>query len=464
LICIKAIRRLDPDHATMKHIPFPSALLEARVPRYTSFPPANRFSSDVGPAQMASWLDTVPDDASVSLYIHVPFCRRLCWFCACHTQGARSDEPVDRYLDHLEEEIAMVRAKLPARLQVSALHLGGGTPTLLSPDRLDRLAAMIAASFVDEDDREFSVEIDPAECDAACLDRLVAHGLTRASIGVQDFDLTVQSAIGRQQSAELTAETVQALRVRGIGAINFDLPYGLPHQSQATLADTLRSVLEMRPDRIALYGYAHVPWMSRRQRLIPNHVLPSSQERVAQSSMAREALIANGYVPVGIDHYALPHDALAAAARAGTLRRNFQGYTTDEASTLIGLGPSAVSRFVQGYAQNAPVTGQWQSALSGGALATVRGHLLSPSDRLHADIIEALMCSGSVDLADCCTRHDADLEPFIRIARDAVKQMPGAARLEGTRITVTSPLCTRLIASRFDPALERSEDRFSKAS
>ncbi|MGR3736983.1 MAG: oxygen-independent coproporphyrinogen III oxidase [Limimaricola soesokkakensis] len=464
MICVKDKRCFVPDQALMKHIPFPSALLEARVPRYTSFPPANRFSSDVGPAQMASWLDAVPDGAPISLYIHVPFCRRLCWFCACHTQGARTDEPVDRYLEHLEEEIAMVRAQLPAKLHVTALHLGGGTPTLLSPDRLDRLAAMIAASFSQQGQKDFSVEIDPAECDAARLDRLIAQGLTRASIGVQDFDPTVQSAIGRHQSAELTAETVQALRNRGIGAINFDLLYGLPLQSQATLAATLQNVIEMRPDRIALYGYAHVPWMSRRQRLIPDHVLPDTQERVMQASMAREALIANGYVPIGIDHYALPHDALAVAARAGTLRRNFQGYTTDQAPTLIGFGPSAISRFDQGYAQNAPATGQWQSAVSGGALATVRGHLLSRNDRLHADIIETLMCRGMVDLADCCTRYEADLAPLIRCAHKVVEQLPDAAKLEGTKIVVSSPLYTRLVASRLDPGLERQTDRFSEAS
>ncbi|SDE37197.1 oxygen-independent coproporphyrinogen III oxidase [Limimaricola pyoseonensis] len=447
----------------MTHDPLKTRLLEARVPRYTSFPPANRFGPEVGPDQMAQWLGATPPGAPVSLYIHVPFCRRLCWFCACRTQGARSDEPIDRYLDHLAIEIGLVRDRLPRDVATTALHLGGGTPTLLSPDRMDRLAAMVEDAFPAHPGREVSVEIDPCECDGARLDKLMEIGLTRASIGVQDFDREVQSAIGRHQSAARTARIVEGLRERGVGGINFDLLYGLPHQTEAKLADTLRQVLEMRPDRIALYGYAHVPWMARRQRLISESTLPDATERLGLSALARDALLANGYVEIGIDHYALAGDSLAQAERSGRLHRNFQGYTTDATERLIGLGPSAISRFPQGYAQNQAATGAWQDRLAGATLATARGHVMSKTDRAIAFIIERIMCEGRVDLRG--GQDDPDmLERTLPLARRAIEEFPGIARLDGPVLQAGSREYWRLLASVFDTEYEDSAGRYSMAS
>lgn len=448
----------------MTHDPLKTRLLEARVPRYTSYPPANRFGPDVGPAQMTDWLCATPSDAPLSLYVHVPFCRRLCWFCACRTQGARSDAPLDRYLDHLAVEIGLVRSLLPRRVATTALHLGGGTPTLLSPDRLGRLAAMLDDAFPAGPAREVSVEIDPCECDGARLDRLMEIGLTRASIGVQDFDAKVQSAIGRHQGAARTARIVEGLRMRGVAGINFDLLYGLPRQTETTLADTLRQVLQMRPDRIALYGYAHVPWMARRQRLIPEDALPEAAERLRLAALARAALLASGYVAVGIDHYALPQDSLAQAAQADRLHRNFQGYTTDAAERLIGFGPSAISRFPQGYAQNEVATGAWQDRLERGGLTVSRGHAMSEEDRLRAFVIERIMCEGSVDLRAACRDDEARLSDCLSLARNAIAAFPGIATLEDGVLVAGAVEHWRLLSSAFDAGHEDGGGRYSMAS
>lgn len=448
----------------MMHDPLKTRLLEARVPRYTSYPPANRFRPDVGPAQMTEWLGATPSGSPLSLYVHVPFCRRLCWFCACRTQGARTNEPIDRYLDHLAVEIELVRDLLPRDITTTALHLGGGTPTLLSPDRLERLAAMLNDAFSADPEREVSVEIDPCECDGARLDKLMEIGLTRASIGVQDFDEEVQSAIGRRQSAARTARIVEGLRRRGIKGINFDLLYGLPHQTEATLADTLRQVLQMRPDRIALYGYAHVPWMARRQRLISETALPDPAARLRLSALARAAFLANGYVAIGIDHYALPEDSLTRAANAGRLHRNFQGYTTDAAERLIGFGPSAISRLPEGYIQNQAATGAWQDRLERGSLTVSRGHAMSEEDRLRALIIEKIMCEGLIDLQAFCLNNEDQLCRYCSIAEQAIIEFPGIATLDDGVLIAGAVEHWRLLASAFDAEHQDSNAHYSMAS
>ncbi len=440
--------------------PLRHALLTARVPRYTSYPPADRFTAAVAAPQMAAWLGAVPPGAPVSLYVHVPFCRRLCWFCACRTQGTRSDAPLDRYLDHLACEVAAVADRLPP-VAVSALHLGGGTPTLLAPDRLDRLAAMLSRAFPIGAATEVAVEIDPTESDDARLDALARMGLSRASIGVQDFDEAVQAAIGRRQSAEVTATAVHGLRARGVSSVNVDLLYGLPFQTADSLDRTVDTVIDLGADRIALYGYAHVPWVARRQVLIPERALPRPEARLDLSDRARARLLAAGYVAVGIDHFAKPDDPLARAAAQGRLRRNFQGYTTDAAQTLIALGPSAISRFPQGYVQNAPATDAWQAALSRGELPAVRGVALTPADRAAAAVIEALMCRGRVDLSAI---DGAETASLLATARAALDRYPGAGWLEGTRLILATPAAARLVAQGFDPGAATARRRYSQAS
>ncbi|NDV01283.1 oxygen-independent coproporphyrinogen III oxidase [Pseudoroseicyclus tamaricis] len=441
-----------------------TALLDARVPRYTSYPPANRFSPAVGAETSAAWAADLPAGADLSLYVHVPFCRRLCWFCACRTQGTTSDAPLDSYLSHLEREVALVAPLLPAGHRTSALHLGGGTPTLLSADRLDRLGEILAPVIHRDAATEVAVEIDPCELDAPRLDALLRLGLTRASIGVQDFDPAVQAAIGREQSPQVTAHAVDGLRARGVAGVNFDLLYGLPHQTEARLVATLTEALRHRPDRVALFGYAHVPWMSRRQKLIAEEALPDAAARLHLNATARALLEAEGYVSIGIDHFALPHDSLVAASAAGRLHRNFQGYTTDDAAALIGLGPSSISRYPQGYAQNAPATGAWAERVMAGSLATVRGYALSPEDALTAEVIERLMCDAAADLPALAARHGAPAAPLLALAEAGMTRLPGAARLSDGVLSVADAALSRIVAAWFDEGLTGDTGRFSMAS
>ncbi|MFX0546719.1 oxygen-independent coproporphyrinogen III oxidase [Roseovarius sp. S1116L3] len=373
--------------------------LASRAPRYTSYPPATQFGPSIGPDTMLDWLSQIEPGAKISLYAHIPFCRRLCWFCACRTQGTSTEAPLAPYIDALEAEADIIAAALPPGVMTSHLHLGGGTPTFLPPDLLMRLYGLLEERFPRAPGAEISIEVDPTEIDDARLDALAASSVTRASLGVQDFEPAVQAAIGRPQSFEQTKFAVDGLRKRGINAINLDLLYGLPHQTQASLQRTLEMALSLSPDRMALYGYAHVPWASKRQVMIREEDLPRAQERLALSQRAAERIVEAGYTAIGIDHFAKPGDTMSIAANAGTLHRNFQGYTTDGAQTLIGLGASSISRLPQGYAQNAPATAAWKARIEKGRPATIRGHIDTEDDHLRAAVIERLLCDFRVDPA-----------------------------------------------------------------
>ncbi|MEM7711102.1 MAG: oxygen-independent coproporphyrinogen III oxidase [Pseudomonadota bacterium] len=393
----------------------PRDIFKTRAPRYTSYPPATQFDDSVGPARAAAWLGAVPADEAVSLYVHIPFCRRLCWFCACRTQGTKTDAPLWPYVDALLREADLVADALPGPVRTAHLHLGGGTPTILPTALIGTLLDGLTARFPADAGAEISIEVDPAEQDDPRLDALAAGGVTRASIGIQDFEPRVQDAIGRPQTPEQTAQVVAGLSERGIARINFDLLYGLPHQDVETLARTLDKALDMGPDRLALYGYAHVPWASKRQVMIDAKTLPDGVTRLALAEMAAERLEAAGYVRIGIDHFARPDDPMARAARDGTLRRNFQGYTTDTAGTLIGLGASAISRLPSGHAQNAARTADWRDRVRNGRLATVRGHAMTADDDLRARMIERLLCDFALvpaqfgDDALTVRRHTAEI-------------------------------------------------------
>lgn len=374
-----------------------SGLFDTNVPRYTSYPPANHFGAQEGSLHQGAWLSTVPDGATVSLYIHIPFCKRLCWFCACRTQGTKSLRPVEAYVENLLEELRLVRSKMRQNIALTQLHLGGGTPTILSPQTMQRLLTHIFEAFDKADDFEFSVEIDPTEATDALLATLAANGMSRASIGVQDFEPAVQEAIGRPQTFEQTAHVVKVLRHAGVGSLNMDLLYGLPHQTRHGLSGTLQQVLSLQPDRLALYGYAHVPWMSKRQVMIDADALPDGETRFALAALANEVLVADGFEAIGIDHFARAGDTLALAQAHGTLRRNFQGYTDDTSEVLIGLGASAISRFPQGYSQNAAATSTYVKHVLNGELAGMRGYQMNIQDSVTARMIETLMCQFTLD-------------------------------------------------------------------
>ena len=427
-------------------------LFDARVPRYTSYPTAPQFTDSVGSLQFRQWVEAIQPGSRVSLYLHVPFCRRLCWFCACRTQGTSSEAPVIAYVETLKAELQHLKALLPQGVTLSRLHWGGGTPTLMPAAQMRALAAAIFDAVPMGKGAEFSVEIDPGEIDAERLDALAEAGMNRASIGVQDFDPEIQQIIGRDQSYEVTRKAVEMIRARGVTSLNADILFGLPYQTRARLSDSVQKLLSLSPDRVALYGYAHVPWMARRQQMIPSDSLPRPEERLALFEAAQELFTWDGYDEIGIDHFARPGDGLAVAAKNGTLRRNFQGYTDDTSEVLIGLGASSISKFPQGYAQMNPATSGWTKAVRDGEFAITRGHAFKGEDRLRARIIEALMCDFAVSSAELMRDFGTD-----RAALDALFA-PVAAKFapfvvhdaRGLTITPAGRPLTRMIATRFD--------------
>lgn len=439
-------------------------LFDARVPRYTSYPTAPHFGASVSHGLFADWIGAIPSGSEISLYIHVPFCRRLCWFCACRTQGTSSDEPVRAYTETLKTEIALLKARLAPGVKLSRLHWGGGTPTLLKADMIRDLAATIFDAVPMGPTAEFSVEIDPDEIDADRLDALAACGMNRASIGVQDFDPEIQKTIGRIQSYELTKRVADMIRERGVRSLNADILYGLPHQTPARIADSVQKLLTLSPDRVALYGYAHVPWMSRRQQMIPSDAIPTPQERLKLFETARKLFAWDGYQEIGIDHFARPDDGMAVAARNGTLRRNFQGYTDDTSPVLVGLGASSISRFPQGFAQNVSGTSDYTKAIRAGQFSTHRGHVFSGEDGLRGRIIEALMCDFRVDRAELIRDFgttDARLDALFTTAAAA---FPGMVTLDASGFAIPDkarPLA-RMIARAFD-AYDQSKAQHSAA-
>jgi oxygen-independent coproporphyrinogen-3 oxidase len=426
-------------------------LFDARVPRYTSYPTAPQFAGGVGPQMFAKWIEAIPPQSSISLYLHVPFCRRLCWFCACRTQGTTGDDPVIAYAKMLQSEIALLARHLPQGVTLSRLHWGGGTPTMLAPGLIRDVAGAILDVAPLAKGAEFSVEIDPNEIDEARLDALIAAGMNRASIGVQDFDPQIQKAIGREQGFELTRVVVGMIRARGVSSLNADILFGLPHQTKAKIADSVGKLLSLSPDRVALYGYAHVPWMSKRQQMIPSDAMPTPQERLGLYEAAQALFLTHGYQNIGIDHFAKPTDAMAVAARTGHLRRNFQGYTDDVAQTLVGLGASSISKFPQGYAQNASGTAAHTQAIRAGQFSTHRGHVFAGEDQLRGRIIEALMCDFRVERAELAGFGIAADKVAAMLAKVAAA-FDGVVVLNDAALTIlphARPLA-RMIARGFD--------------
>ena len=427
-------------------------LFDARVPRYTSYPTAPHFGPEIGSGDFVRWIEAIPEASEISLYIHVPFCRRLCWFCACRTQGTTSDAPVVAYVETLKAEIALLGAHLPRGVTLSRLHWGGGTPTLLSADLMRDLAETIFAVAPMAADGEFSVEIDPNEIDDARLDALAAMGMNRASIGVQDFDPKIQAAIGREQGYQLTRDVAERIRARGVASLNADILYGLPFQTGPRISDSVQKLLTLSPDRVALYGYAHVPWMSRRQQMIPSDAMPTPEERLSLFETARQLFLWDGYVEVGIDHFAKPEDGMARALQAGSLRRNFQGYTDDPAPVLIGLGASSISRFPQGFAQNASATAQHTKAIRDGQFSTHKGHRFQGEDLLRARIIEALMCDFRVSRDELLQDFDitpARVDGLFHVAKAEFGDMVRVTEEDFIIPERARPL-TRMIARAFD--------------
>jgi oxygen-independent coproporphyrinogen-3 oxidase len=437
----------------------------ASVPRYTSYPTAPHFHPGVTNETYRSWLRALAAGSELSLYIHIPFCDRLCWFCACHTKQILRYGPLSRYLEALYKEIVAVGSLLDPGIRVGAVHFGGGSPTMLKPDDIVKLDRRLRTAFQYLPNVEISVEMDPNDMEESRFDALAQIGMTRVSLGVQDFDPKVQKAINREQSFEQTKAVVDGARLRGVSSVNLDLLYGLPHQTCESVEETMSQALTLRPDRVALFGYAHVPWMKKHQTMIDEASLPDTVQRFEQARRAGALITASGYEAIGLDHFARPEDSLAMARRSGAMRRNFQGYTVDQSDTLIGLGASSIGKLPQGYIQNCTATGEYERMVAESGLAAVRGYALSDDDRIRAWVIERLMCDFSFSQTEMQERFGDRAGPIIDQAKFLAATGAGQFERRGDSFTVTEsarPL-VRLIASKFDAFLGKGSARHSAA-
>lgn len=374
-----------------------------RLPRYTSYPTALEF----GPLEAQihdAWLGALPQSEPVSLYFHIPYCDKLCWFCGCFTTISNKYGPVENFLEVIKKEILQT-SKKTGKLKVSHIHFGGGSPSILKPDDFKSLIDVLSECYDIENAPEFAVEIDPR---TVGRDKIMAYaeaGVNRVSLGIQDFNKKTQVAINRIQSVELIEENMAHFKEAGIERINFDLIYGLPHQTIETITETINKTLEFKPSRIALFGYAHVPHMKKHQELIAKHTLPNQKERQAQFNWASKMLLENGYRAIGLDHFALPDDHLFVSFDQGKMKRNFQGYTEDVADTLIGFGPSAISSLPGGYAQNIPAIREYIEKVNGGITPVTRGLKITDQDKMFRDVISTLMCYFEVDPVKIAIEH-----------------------------------------------------------
>jgi oxygen-independent coproporphyrinogen III oxidase len=376
-------------------------------PRYTSYPPATRFRGDFAAADAARELSTIQAGEPISLYAHIPFCSQLCWYCGCNVTATRDRSRGSIYVDTLIREIGLVAERLgPARL-LAELSLGGGSPNFLETPDLVRLLGAIFRRFALTDEAELGIELDPRDTRAEQIDACADLGFTRVSVGVQDFDPGVQQAIHRIQSVEQTRAVVERARLRGFRSVNVDLVYGLPGQTIASIDRTLEGVITLAPDRLAVFGYAHMPHLRPHQTLVERAApIPGLRARVELLRTVMDRLADAGYVRIGLDHFARPGDPLVEAAENGTLGRNFQGYVVHRADQLIGVGASAISDSGHAYWQNAVDVEDWTSAVEAGALPVTRGVRLDADDEVRRFVITRLMCDGRVELDEVEARHD----------------------------------------------------------
>ncbi len=440
-------------------------------PRYTSYPTADRFVEAFGEDDYLQAIEqrnvgglALP----LSLYVHIPFCESLCFYCACNKIVTKHHERSAEYLRYLTREVDLHVSRLGQGQTITQLHLGGGTPTFFSDDELDELMAMLRRNFKLDPGGEYSIEIDPRTVTEARLARIAAMGFNRLSFGVQDFDHEVQKAVHRIQPVEQVFDLVAAARRMGFQSVNVDLIYGLPMQTAESFQRTLKQVAELRPDRIALYAYAHLPERFKPQRRINDYELPTAGDKLSMLSNAVAAFLSNGYVYVGMDHFALPEDALAIAKRQGRLHRNFQGYSTQPDCDQISLGVSAIGRIGPTYSQNAKTIEEYYDMLDQGRLPIVRGLPLTRDDLVRRAVIMALMCQGrlqyeSINLAyliDFKEYFEAELKSLEVLARDSLVELDAT----GIQVTGLGWYFVRAVAMVFDRYLQadRNRARFSK--
>ncbi len=447
-------------------------------PRYTSYPTAPQFTEDFGADELRRQIlrsNAEPIPRALSIYVHVPYCFMPCFYCGCNRIITRDTRKGERYLEHLLLEIEQVSPLFDRDRDVLQVHLGGGTPNFLRPSQLGHLIESLSRHFhfSSRSDRDFSIEIDPRNVEPGDIRELAAIGLNRASLGVQDFDPDVQKAVNRLQSVEQTLEVIEACRDSGFRSVNVDLIYGLPKQSLAGFEKTLDTVVEARPDRLAVYGYAHLPHLFKAQRPLDASQLPDAATRLALLRLAIERLTDAGYRYIGLDHFALPSDDLALAQASGSLHRNFMGYTTHAECDLVGLGVSSISHIGDSFSQNPRDVPAWEVAVESGRLPVWRGLQMDPDDRLRADVIQQLMCAGRIDVGQVEHRYDIDFREYFAATWPELERLAREDLLtigpDGIVATSQGRYLLRIIAMCFDrylqqpPCTTRGPTSYSKA-
>jgi oxygen-independent coproporphyrinogen-3 oxidase len=443
------------------------ALLERHekpVPRYTSYPTAPHFHEDIGPDTYREWLSDIPSDVKLSLYAHIPFCDTLCWFCGCHTKITARYEPIAAYLEILLKEIALAGEVLGKGRPISHIQWGGGSPTILTPDDVRRLAGQFTSRFELTEDAEFALEIDPRGVEPELVKAIGEAGFNRASMGMQDANLKVQEAINRVQTMEENKRLADLLRANGIDRINLDLMYGLPYQTEDHIRTTVAEALTLDPSRIALFGYAHVPWMKTHMKMIKDDTLPGPVDRLRQSLIAADELVNAGFVRIGLDHFARPDDGLAIALKEGRLGRNFQGYTTDKSTALVGFGASAIGSLPQGYVQNTLPVHEYREAIEAGQFAVAKGVAVDKDDLLRREIINELMCHMKVDVDPILERFGLE-KGYLNAELDTLKGFEDEGLItrqaNAIDLTETGRIFMRPVCATFDAYLSKGKGRHS---
>ena len=439
------------------------ASLPASGPRYTSYPTADRFYNEF---QQPEYIATLENTLSgslkpISLYVHIPFCNVICYYCGCNKVITKDTRKADEYLTYLEKEMALLAPHLHGKHKLAQLHFGGGTPTFLSDEQLERVFAMIREHFELLPDGEYSIEIDPRKVSRESVFKLGKLGFNRMSVGIQDFDPKVQAAVNRIQTVEETRNVIEAAREAGFKSISVDLIYGLPHQSVESIKPTLETVLSLSPDRLALYHYAHLPHIFKPQRRIDTNAVPSSEEKLDILQYAVHLLDERGYVFIGMDHFAKPEDELAIALREGRLQRNFQGYSTYADCDLVAIGVSSIGKIGDTYSQNERDLEQYYAALDNNRLPIMRGFQLSDDDVMRRQIIQDLMCRFALELsdyrADFAEYFAEEIPDLQRIAElGLIEWQPETGSL---KVTPKGRFLIRNIAMIFDYYLRHKETK-----
>jgi len=441
-------------------------------PRYTSYPTAVVFNDSYQESRhRKNLLDYMADskDKPLSLYFHIPFCDTLCFFCACNKIATKKREKADVYLDYLEKEIKMQAALIPAGRVVEQMHFGGGTPTFLTHPQLKRMVTMIEQHFnlIDDDNRDYSIEIDPREAAPATIQLLTNLGFNRFSMGVQDVQEKVQRAVNRIQPIELTAQAIETCRSNGAKSINVDLIYGLPHQTHDSFKDTVAQVIQLSPDRLSVFNYAHMPHLFKPQKRILTTDLPSADEKLNILQMTTEDLTAAGYLYIGMDHFAKPDDELAIAQRNGSLQRNFQGYTTHAECDLLSMGVSAISLINDAFSQNVKTLDAYYSQIEQGHIPVIKGYALNQDDLIRKQVIQSLSCHFELNKIQIAEQFEIAFDDYFAYesAQLATLATDGLIKIQTKKIKVTAAgrLLIRNICMVFDAHLrQQTEQKFSK--